>query len=492
MSKTLLGIFPPPRTANSGAPPVAATTLALATFFVLMGATWFQHTDVGDAQVYQVIARHMVRDHRWTSLRYLPAVHPEFYEHLPFGLWPIAAAIGWLGEWAVIPLFALFALGIVALTGIIARRLAGGWTGLVAMLVLGTTEAFFFQASYPTLDPLLTLLALGAAVPVLTGAPGARDWLLAGALAAAAIAVKGPFGPLPLAGAVVARAVVDRSWRTLFIGGAVLGLAAVPVAAFLYARSDWWSGYFVQQVVYSLTGVRSDGTSHPLYAVRAIAGRFWPWLPALIPALVIAVRWPPSWQRHLIGGDSARARLQRACRMLLIASFLVIVGLSIPQRKLWHHTLIVYPFLSILVALGIAPWLSSYFSTPQRVHRAVRVLGAVVLICAGAVACGLGHLLMNPPCVVAAEFSGELGRVTPGQEVLVVSNGDEWDMLSALAFERDVIPWPSERLNGSEHPSARIAIVKAETWSPNPEWREIKRSRGWIMAVRAAHPLQSE
>ena len=69
----------------------------LATFVVLMGATWFQHTDVGDAQVYQVIARNMVRDDRWIELRYLPAVHEHFYDHLPFGLWPLAATMRWIG-----------------------------------------------------------------------------------------------------------------------------------------------------------------------------------------------------------------------------------------------------------------------------------------------------------------------------------------------------------------------------------------------------------
>jgi len=79
------------------APPSLATALVLATFVVLMGATWFQHTDVGDAQVYQVIARNMLRDDRWIELRYLPAVHEHFYDHLPFGLWPLAATMRWIG-----------------------------------------------------------------------------------------------------------------------------------------------------------------------------------------------------------------------------------------------------------------------------------------------------------------------------------------------------------------------------------------------------------
>jgi 4-amino-4-deoxy-L-arabinose transferase-like glycosyltransferase len=349
------------------------------------------------------------------------------------------------------------------------------------MLILGTTEAFFFQTSYPTLDPLLILLALGATIPVLTAPLRPRDWWLAGALAGAAIAVKGPFGALPFAGAVFARAVVDRRWRTLLIGGAVLLLAAAPLAAFLYAHADWWQGYAVDQVFGSLTGVRRDGDSHPLFALRAIAGRFWPWLPLLIPALIVAMRWPRGLERRLSGGT-------RACRLLLLATAVVIVGLSIPQRKLWHHTLLVYPFLSILAAQGIGPLVSRYFFNPERVRRAVLGLGVVLLVCIGSIALGLGRLLMNAPCVVATDFSGELSQLVPGDEVLVVSKRDEWDMLSALAFEKEVIPWPSPELNGVDRPSAQLALVKTDVWSPNAEWHEIKRSRGWIIARRWPEP----
>jgi len=92
---------------------------------------------------------------------------------------------------------------------------------------------------------------------------------------------------------------------------------------------------------------------------------------------------------------------------------------------------------------------------------------------------------MNPPCVVATDFSRELSRLVPGEEVLVVSKGDEWDMLSALAFEKDVVPRPSPQLTAVDRPSAQVALVKTEAWSPSPEWHEIKRARGWIVASRS-------
>ena len=73
----------------------------------------------------------------------------------------------------------------------------------------------------------------------------------------------------------------------------------------------------------------------------------------------------------------------------------------------------------------------------------------------------------------------------PGEEVLVISKVDEWDMLSALAFEKDVVPWPGPQLSAVDRPSAQVALVKTEAWSPSAEWREIKRARGWIVASRS-------
>ena len=83
----------------------------------------------------------------------------------------------WIGPWAIIPLCALFSLGIMVLAGLTAYRLGGGWAGLAAMFVLGTTETFFFQTSYPTLDPLLLLLANAATLPILTDSLRVGDWV---------------------------------------------------------------------------------------------------------------------------------------------------------------------------------------------------------------------------------------------------------------------------------------------------------------------------
>ncbi|MBI3184842.1 MAG: hypothetical protein HYZ28_22110 [Myxococcales bacterium] len=454
----------------------------LGTFVVLLSSTFFRHTDVGDAQVYQVVARNMVADGEWLSLRYLPAVHPRFHEHLPFGFWPMAAAMRAMGEWALRPLFTLMSLGVVLLGGAMARRLAGPWAGLAAMVVLATTEKFFFQAGYPLLDPPLLLLATASAFPIFAGKVRAREWALSAVLAAGAVAVKGPFGLVPPLAAILARAVADRSWRILWIGGAMLCLAAAPVAAFLAASPAWWEGYVVHQIIDSVTGVRSDGRMDRLYAVKTIVGRFWPWLPLVVPGAVLALGWP----RRAADWLSAGAQTRRAAAIAGLACAAAALTLSLPARKIWHHTLVAYPLLAVLCGVAVGPRLARLLSTASRARRAVWALACVLAASLFASAAGLDRLLMDPPCAVATEFSGELAAVRPGTAVLVVSDRDEWDVISALAYEHRVQPWPAGCADEapSEVRGAPLAMVKEALWPACSAWRELSRGRGWVLAAR--------
>ena len=194
-----------------------AAGLALVISLAALVAPWTGHVDDTDAQLYQVVARHMVEDGRWLDLRYLPGVHEQFREHLPFGLWPWALAIRVAGEQSLAPLAGLFTLGTLLVVGWVGRRL-GGWSmATVAILVLGTTESFIIYGGRPRLDPLLLLCVAGSLAPVLAWPPNARRWLVGAVLAAAATLVKGPFGFLPFLAAGLA---VALEWRSLRRGRA--------------------------------------------------------------------------------------------------------------------------------------------------------------------------------------------------------------------------------------------------------------------------------
>ena len=449
-------------------PPGGAFALVCLIFVVLMGATWFRHTDVGDAQLYQVIARQMVRGGDWLSLEYQGR---PFFDHLPFGLWPIAAAQS-LSERAVIPLHALFSLVTLALVGVLGHRLSGAWAALASMFVLATSQYYFFQTSYPTLDPLLLLLTTASVVPLIAGATRGRDWVIAWFFAAIAVAVKGPFGLLPLGGVLGARVLVDRSWRHLGWGGLAFVLAIAPVALFLALRPDWREGYGVGQLLASATGQRSDGGDGYALAMKFIGERYWPWLPLLALGLVAA-----SGKRASFGPQDVHA-----CRVLLVACALVVFGLSLPHRKIWHHTLVAYPLMSVLIGAAAAPMLAKWFGDAPGRRRLLVALAALTVVAVGAVAGGVDRLLMARPCVLVTDFSDELRRLHPGDTVPVISRHDEWDMLSALAFEQDVKPVRFESWEGVRAP---VVLVTDEVWqSAPPAWQPLRQARGWVIAAR--------
>jgi hypothetical protein len=290
-------------------------------------------------------------------------------------------------------------------------------------------------------------------------------------LAALAVAVKGPFGLLPLGGVLGARVLVDRSWRHLGVGALVFVLAIAPVAVFLALRPDWREGYGVGQLLASATGERTDGRSGFTLALSFIAERFWPWLPLLFLSLVATtgkVGWLDRQEVH-------------ACRKLAVACALVLFGLSLPHRKIWHHTLVAYPLLSVLIGVTLAPLLARL----SRRRLLVGLWGATALSIV-AVACGVDRLLMARPCVLATDFSDELLRLHPGDTVPVISAHDEWDMLSALAFEQDVRPLHVEGWDGV---SAPIVLATEEAWRDAPAgWSARKQARGWVLAVSPEPP----
>jgi 4-amino-4-deoxy-L-arabinose transferase-like glycosyltransferase len=461
-----------------------ATGLAFVIAAAVLVSPWAGHVDDTDAQLYQVVARHMVQDGRWLDLRYLADAHAEFREHLPFGLWPWAAAIRVAGERALSPLAAAFTLGTLLLVSFLGRRL-GGWTmATVAVLALGTTESFIIYGGRPRLDPLLLLLVVASLVPVLAFPPSARRWLLAAGFAALAALVKGPFGLLPLLATGVAVAWEERSLRWALASAGLTVLAAVPVASFLLAdkvwgTGSWWRGYVDVQLLASAVGERSDGLEPVWFPFATVAGRFWPGLPLVFLGCLRAAGWP----RTL---DRTRPPTPRVARRLALAALLVLFGLCLPGRKVWHHALVAYPLLALLAGAGAAPLLQKLLSTEARRRLAVGSLAVLAALCLGFLALRGGAWVWRP-CVLAAEFSPALDGLAPGDSLLLVSNPTHWRMVAGLAAERQLEPVLERQLTAGTGAAARLALVEAHLFSPAgipPEWQLEAQARGWVLLRR--------
>jgi 4-amino-4-deoxy-L-arabinose transferase-like glycosyltransferase len=438
-----------------------AFSLVLLTTAALIAAPWRGHIDDVDAQIYLVIARHMAADRTWFDLRYLPGLWPVFREHLPFGFWPAAAAIRFAGEWAVGPVYALFTLGTVALAGRLTAALAGRWAGVAAALVLGTCESIWQYGGRPLLEPPLLLFATAAAGAALLPRP---RFVLAAFCAAIAVLIKGPFGLVPLASCVLARALVERSPGVFAKGAAAAAAAALPTAALLlwdrFAGSGtWWTGYFQAQLAASATAKRADGVAAWWFPLRVVAGRFWPGM-ALIPLAL--------W----------RARQDRTVRVLTLASAVSVALLTLPHRKWGNHAYVVFPLLAVLCGVAATPWAQRWLAR----RSALLALGAAAFLAWVASLAGAGRWVLQPPCVVSSEFAPALEGVPASAGVLVVSPRLELLTIAELAAERGFRPRPATVLPDRSSPA--LAVAREGTAVP-PTWRITVHARGWsLLQVR--------
>ncbi|HET7787978.1 MAG TPA: hypothetical protein VFL36_18555 [Myxococcales bacterium] len=410
----------------------------------LLSAPWRGHVDDLDAQIYLVVVRNMVRDRTWLDLRYLPSFLPVFREHLPFGLWPAAAAIRLLGEWAINPLYATMMLGAIGTSGLIARRLGGDAAGVAAVILLGTCESIWQYGGRLLLEPPLLLFATGAA-----GAALANLWPAAAALGAVATLIKGPFGLLPLA---CVCAVNGRNWRAW----AALLAAVAPVAVFLALdpSGGWRDGYLRNQLLVSASGARTDGVSAWWFLPAVIAGRFWPGLPFLLAGL---------W----------RARRDARIRPLAFACLLMAALLCVPQRKWGNQAYVAFPLLAALAGVGAAPLLRK-MGHPRWLAPALAA-AAVVFSVSGA-----GALVLRPPCAFSTALAGALRSIPRGAMVSIESPQGIWPAVAQLAAEGDVRPSPAQ--GGSD--CARFAATRGV---PVPAgWQKIASAPDWSILRRSA------
>jgi hypothetical protein len=359
----------------------------------------------------------MARDHAWFALRYLPAVHPVFREHLPFGFWPAAAAIRVLGEWAVPIVYSLFTLGAVAA--------AGRNGGVFAMLLLGTCASIWQYGGRLLLDPPLLCFATWAVAFALE-----ERWIGAAVCGAIATLVKGPFGFLPLACVVAARR--GRGWPAL------LG-AAAPLAIFLALdpAGGWRTAYLQGQLLASATGARGDGVTAWWFPLAVIARRFWPGLPFALYGL-------------------------RKRDPLAIACVLLVALLCVPARKWGNHAYVAFPLLAALGGTAVRDVRVRWLAPAVAVGALVFCLG------------GFGARLLKPPCAFSTALREPLAAVHG--DVYVVSK--LWDPWAQLAAERDLVPWPVEAL--PETPSLQHAVVTADTPVP-AAWTVTARGGGFLL-----------
>jgi 4-amino-4-deoxy-L-arabinose transferase-like glycosyltransferase len=208
-------------------------------FYVIAGAT------LAWSPVYALTHGHSLLDD-------LSPSPPEYYDILEP---PALIVIGRLVTLA-------FSLGIILMTGLLVRRLAGPAAGLFAAWLTALIPALVMRSSIVNINPLVAFFVVAAlffAEGVRTGERPRRDALLAGAMAGFAGATKYPAALICLAVAL-AVLLARSSWpeklrRLLLAGGAAVAilLLAMPAltlrtGAVLRGLQDMNSVYGFQEI----------------------------------------------------------------------------------------------------------------------------------------------------------------------------------------------------------------------------------------------------
>lgn len=445
--------------------------LPLAVFACWASTRFFRHVDISDASLYRVIARHLAVDGQWVSLRYLPTAYPRFFEHLPFGFWPMAVVIRLVGESALPAL----QLGLSALTvwlvGRSAKSLAGWGAGVLAMTTLALTQNFFFFASMTLLEVPLLLGAALAMAGLSRQKPDALMLTLTFVGTLVGVATKGPFGLLTPAALWLARVLIERSLVVAIGAGLAIALAVAPVVGFVALSPDWLEAYGRGQVLASLTGARSDGDSGRFFTVVKVFESFWPGL-ALIACLL------PGPTRRLVGPSSPEHR-----RALWLAGGAVVVllfGLSLPARKVAHHAFVAFPLMAVLSGVVLGPAIERLIA--RRSARPVALVLAALGV-SGLVAgpLGVAKLFSGPACVMSTELALAFDQLPAGSSLEVVATDSPWPTLSALAAERRLVPVHVRALGDA---GLEWALVDEVLWPTAEGFVEVGRARGWVLAKK--------
>jgi 4-amino-4-deoxy-L-arabinose transferase-like glycosyltransferase len=194
-----------------------------------------------DEAIYAEVSKEMVERGEWLT----PHSNGRlWFEKPPVYFWATGLLFKLFGIsefWARFA-SALSGLGVLLLAFLIARRIYGDeWSGVLAVLILLSTQLFVYYARFGTTDTMLTLFVLLAVYAYVRSEEDERFWLLAGASCAMGLMVKGAAGLISPAVLFVA-SLIDRRLlsilrsRWLWLGVAVAILIAAPWHLLMYRQ----------------------------------------------------------------------------------------------------------------------------------------------------------------------------------------------------------------------------------------------------------------
>jgi 4-amino-4-deoxy-L-arabinose transferase-like glycosyltransferase len=349
----------------------APFVVAIALSAVMLGFDLGEHTlTTNDEARFPVMAQDILSKGHWLAPETsgVPMLNKP-----PLHAWLIALAAWPTGvvtqRAAALPSL-LAALGVVAVTCWMARRLFGDEAGLAATLIVATTGGVstLARSAVPDMTQAFGIAAAMAAF-VAAELDGSRAaWALFYTLVGLACWAKGPAGLLPLA------VVITYEWATLGWRGITRMRWGMGAVILVLLVAPWWllaahvgREQFVQDVVRNdmmqgYSPLRALAWARVIQPLGAVVTILFPWS----LGLPFAVRWAVRrWKTESATGE----------RLALVWSLVVFVLIAASSRQRWRY----YLPLCVPGALLVAGWLRS-----RRVGR-----DTLSVVAAGAVAAGI-------------------------------------------------------------------------------------------------------
>jgi 4-amino-4-deoxy-L-arabinose transferase-like glycosyltransferase len=291
--------------------------------------------------------------------------------------WLQRASYGAFGvsEWSARLPSALAACLTAVLTYLLARRMFGRATGLLAGVALASAFECCALARAATPDAVLLLFTVLTYYVFWIGHEnGARAWWVPTAAACGlAVLTKGPVG-VALPGLVILLylawnrelgRLLDR--KLLFAAGAFL-LVAGPWYALVTAdtRGEWARQFFGRENVHRFATPMEGHGGPILYHVAALFVLFAPWSVFLGAAVWYGVK---GTRREKPACPSESVNSHRPYRFLVCWVAVYLVFFSAAATKLPNYVLPVYPALAILTARFLVRWREGELAVPTWVMR---------------------------------------------------------------------------------------------------------------------------
>ena len=394
--------------------------LALACAILFLGAIRSGDLAGYDDALYATEAKNIVRNGDWLnpSIRGKPAL-----EHPPLFVWTQALCMSVFGisDIAAKAPSALSAIGTVLLVYWLARRLLRDQlAALIAMFVMLATPYFIKYANHAMTDVPTTFLFVCAMCAWSFVDRDPRWCLAAGGFTAMALMTRGLIGFALPAVFAIDLMLTRPSPPKRYLAAALL-IAILPLTSW-YAYSLLHHGDFIgehtlwlENEVYGPFTPSWRRYTGPIENACMLLKSYWPWLPAMVAGLALAIR-----------------GRRRELYPLLSWAAVVFLLCSIARSRVLRYMLPAYPAFAILSASAIARL------TPRRLlERAMNWIPPASVVAA------LGLVVLLRPVWHASEILpiARAASHPPGQVVAFYdASPPRWDEANQLEWYGDCVP----------------------------------------------------